>query len=135
MRKEIAKKWIKALRSGKYKQGQDYLKQYNSKGEPRHCCLGVLCELYNNTMKKNHKKTLYTKDIDHHDIKVTLFDTYDGVLPTVVKKWAGMSDVVGNFSVIEKDGSFKDYSLTEMNDAGKKFGTIADMIEKNMENI
>ena len=37
MKKEVAKKWVKALRSGKYKQGQGYLKQYTNKGELRHC--------------------------------------------------------------------------------------------------
>ena len=33
MKKDIAKKWIKALRSGKYKQGKGYLKQFNTKKE------------------------------------------------------------------------------------------------------
>mgnify|MGYP007046850129 CR=1 FL=1 len=61
MKKDIAKKWVKALRSGKFKQGQGTLKQYDSEGNIKHCCLGVLCELYNETMKKNKKKTLPEK--------------------------------------------------------------------------
>jgi len=40
MKKNVAKKWVKALRSGKYKQSREMLK--NSGG---YCCLGVLCEI------------------------------------------------------------------------------------------
>lgn len=36
---DIKKKWIEALRSGKYKQGIGFL---NNNG--KYCCLGVLCE-------------------------------------------------------------------------------------------
>jgi hypothetical protein len=41
-KKEFRKKWIEALRSGKYKQGREYLKK-----DGFHCCLGVACEIYN----------------------------------------------------------------------------------------
>lgn len=44
MDKKLKTKWIKALTSGKYKQGQAVLKDYTVKG-PEHCCLGVLCEV------------------------------------------------------------------------------------------
>lgn len=40
LNKSDKKKWVEALRSGKYKQGQGYL--YN---EGLHCCLGVACEI------------------------------------------------------------------------------------------
>lgn len=41
MSKELAMKWVEALRSGKYEQGKGYLKNpYN-----KYCCLGVLCEV------------------------------------------------------------------------------------------
>ena len=35
-------KWLKALRSGKYSQGQDCLKDGDD-----YCCLGVLCDVTN----------------------------------------------------------------------------------------
>lgn len=38
MRKEDANKWLKALRSGDYKQGNGHLKTADNK----FCCLGVL---------------------------------------------------------------------------------------------
>jgi hypothetical protein len=40
MNKEIADKWIEALRSGEYEQG---IASLQSGG--RFCCLGVLCDL------------------------------------------------------------------------------------------
>lgn len=40
MNKALAMKWVKALRSGKYKQGKTFLK----KGD-KYCCLGVLCDI------------------------------------------------------------------------------------------
>lgn len=44
MKKEIAEKWTKALRSGKYKQGTGELRAYIT-DEVQFCCLGVLCEI------------------------------------------------------------------------------------------
>lgn len=133
MKKEIAKKWVKALRSGKYKQGKGYLKQFNSKNEVRHCCLGVLCELYNETMKKNHKKTLYIEEMEGNASGTSFvrFDLVDGGLPKTVRKWAGIINPLGEF-VIDDERS---ECLADLNDRGKKFSTIADIIENNVENI
>ena len=44
--KAVIKRWVKALRSGKYKQGLGALKATDSEGKPRYCCLGVLCDLH-----------------------------------------------------------------------------------------
>jgi hypothetical protein len=136
MKKNVAKIWIKALRSGKYKQGKSFLKQFNSKGQPKHCCLGVLCELYNDTMKKNHKKTISVKfrDDSHLYYGYVKFANKNGSLPAVVRKWAGIKNELGTFSYTER--IFKHTKcLADLNDTGKKFSTIADIIEKNMENI
>lgn len=40
--KDLLKRWVKALRSGKYKQTRDVL--HDSEG---FCCLGVLCDVLN----------------------------------------------------------------------------------------
>lgn len=42
MKKSIAMKWVKALRSGEYKQGQPGVL---SDGQGGFCCLGVLCQV------------------------------------------------------------------------------------------
>lgn len=135
MKKEIAKKWIKALRSGKYKQGAHFLKQHDNVNEPpKYCCLGVLCELYNESMKKNHKKTLTVKLTKN----VYIFDDRDGDLPAVVKRWAGMKDSSGEFTYkvkINKATVENIDSLSMLNDEGKTFKTIANIIEKNIENL
>ena len=130
MKKDIAKKWVKALRSGKYKQGQSYLKQFNGRGEPNHCCLGVLCELYNDTMKKNHKKSLNTKIRHGYSGDYISFNKKEGELPRVVMKWSGVNDPIGRFGDLSNIGS-----LADMNDCGKTFKTISNFIEKNVENL
>lgn len=40
---EIKAKWVAALRSGEYAQGQQKLKHLG--GTPTFCCLGVLCDI------------------------------------------------------------------------------------------
>lgn len=45
-----AKKWVKALRSGKYKQGKDRLRTGD-----KFCCLGVACDLYKKETNKDYK--------------------------------------------------------------------------------
>lgn len=43
---ELKTKWLKALRSGNYKQGKSNLCSVNpATGELSYCCLGVLCEV------------------------------------------------------------------------------------------
>ena len=149
MRKDVAKKWIKALKSGKYKQGTGFLKHYNSKGEAKHCCLGVLCELYNDAMKKNHKKTLVMKnkfdDGDYNNASgnyygYATFNGKDQNLPETVRKWAGIKTNIGAFPDItieqEDHGKIEILtSLADINDNGTKFKTIAKIIEKNIDTL
>jgi len=116
MKKTVMKKWVKALRSGKFKQGKQQLKQTNPQGKVNHCCLGVLCELYNDEITKNKKKPLDFSD--------------EFVLPRTVANWGGLGTEEGSLTI--ESGSC---SLSEMNDDGKRFTTIANFIEKNWENL
>ena len=134
MKNNIMKKWVKALRSGKYKQGFGTLKQYNSNGKPKHCCLGVLCELYNNDMKNSKKKTLNTTIVNgNNDFTYghTRFDNVPDGLPEKVKEWSGINSSYGKFYGEEDLPA----SLADLNDNGKRFKTIADIIEKHYENL
>jgi hypothetical protein len=42
---ELRDRWLAALRSGEYEQGQNRLKYRDHDGVVRHCCLGVLCDV------------------------------------------------------------------------------------------
>ena len=47
MKQSLKAKWIRALRSGKFKQAHDYL--YHKKA---YCCLGVLCKVADISLRK-----------------------------------------------------------------------------------
>ena len=49
MDKELKAKWLEALRSGKYQQGWNQLRDHKD----RFCCLGVLCDVYDSSQWKN----------------------------------------------------------------------------------
>ena len=128
MRKEVMKKWVKALRSGKFKQGMGTLKQFNSKGVAQHCCLGVLCELYNDSMRKSKKKTLPEKVYDNDSdfsFGYCRFGGHKEDLPKEVKDWAGMRTGLGKFTTEEnRFGNYKieniSETLADLNDTGRK---------------
>lgn len=45
MKQDIKERWLKALRSGAFRQGRGRLRQCVRDGVTRHCCLGVLGEI------------------------------------------------------------------------------------------
>lgn len=149
MKKRVLTKWLKALRSGKYKQGRGALCQIDKKGNESFCCLGVLCDMYNKEQKRNKKKGLKVKKLDRDhwmvgDLSskpsfVCSYNDCDGTLPTAVIKWAG-------FRSENHDGTFDSWDVPELitlNDGSdKKYGDgtkarsfkqIADIIEQNHE--
>ena len=131
MKKEIKKKWVKALRSGKYKQGRGELRE-----EDRFCCLGVLCDL-----SKLGEWEEYNR-MDHSFHYLIEGQPYEedadgclpnaGYLPKPVAEWAGMKTVKGqlknNSRYTHKIGN----TLALLNDSGKSFKEIADIIEKDL---
>jgi hypothetical protein len=46
MNKEWKDKWVTALRSGKYEQGQGQLATLYTNHNTKYCCLGVLCDIH-----------------------------------------------------------------------------------------
>jgi len=130
MKKNIAEKWISALRSKKYKQGRHALK-YKTKDGTRHCCLGVLCELY----QKAHKRKLptatstggFNMDIPR-GARFTTFADCGIDLPEKVMKWAGMRSEVG---FLRSTGE----NLATMNDERVSFKKIADIIEDRIKEL
>lgn len=117
MKKNIAMKWVKALRSGKYKQGRKALRNIVNDS---YCCLGVLCDI-----SKQHEWIL-TEGLFAYGYYTTVLD--DDVL-----EWSGMRDAVGEHRGVSGQGR----SLVGYNDEGDLDGTpctfdkIADWIEIN----
>ena len=130
MKKTIAKLWVEALRSGKYKQTQEVLHSIDS-GNESFCCLGVLCDLYQKDRRSKKKKCLAVgEDLEWGRNEVS----YNGllaVLPQAVIKWAGMKTENGSW-----DDTDANASLVYLNDEDRKtFKSIANVIEKRMENL
>lgn len=114
MKRSVAMKWIKALRSGKYEQGKGRLKSRDNK----FCCLGVLCDI---SKTGEWKDDMPVSGIEY----VTNKYTSNVVLPAEVQKWAGTraggSRLDGNNSLVEE------------NDSGTSFYDISCFIEDYWE--
>jgi hypothetical protein len=125
-----AKTWVEALRSGDYTQGTNYLTYYDRDGAnevERNCCLGVACQLYikdgNPLVTRTDSDGVVSYGAQHEK----------SVLPLDVAKWLGLSDRYSSFMTTHSDeegAPVEDSSqLTELNDNGKSFEDIADVIE------
>jgi len=149
-------KWVKALRSGKYKQCREKLCNVNGQtGEESFCCLGVLTDLYLKDRKQQKKgpgiknfNTYTKKDMDYeHDFSKWEVDGEEGCLPGEVAKWAGFNTITDDYKTGCFSNGKKEIDLAMLNDGGlnpldyskktpsKSFKQIADVIEKNYEHI
>lgn len=121
MKKAIKEKWVKALKSGKYKKAKNALR--TNKG---YCCLGVLCDLY--AKEKKQKWEARYKSLGYN------FQGISGVLPDKVMKWAGLKSSNPFIDFDMKDGlGAMNTNLGEINDRTKtSFKKIAELIDKNL---
>lgn len=102
---ELKKKWIRALRSGKYKQGRYRL---YSNFTDSYCCLGLLCDLLD--------RTKWQKD----EWDYWAWGNREDALPETVRRKVKLSP--------KQQGS-----LIRMNDQeGKTFSEIADYIKEHL---
>jgi hypothetical protein len=129
MNTEVKKKWIDALRSGKYDQGSEKLRSVQG-----YCCLGVLCDLYSQEQgaewefRGNAETNLQPKDYWY-------FEGESEFLPESVKDWAGLP--VGNPSVRvdvtdndDEDDWFYNEEIANLNDSGYTFNELSELIEQ-----
>jgi hypothetical protein len=105
MNRTIKKKWINALRSGRFKQGNGCLRS----GEG-HCCLGVLCEITGNGKNRDMTNS-YPVDSD---------------------PLGANESTVGNFMGLSVKTQF---TLARLNDYGHTFEEIANYISKNVKAV
>lgn len=124
MKKEWADKWVAALRSGKYKQGKDRLRTGDS-----FCCLGVLCDLVDRgSWTLSPQKSLASHaDVFQHGRR----DVQYACLPKEVTDTVGMKTRTGTFATSPGEST----ALDVLNDTGKDFDYIADLIEKDWEKL
>lgn len=117
MNQEIKAKWVAALRSGEYEQGTSHLNK-----DDKFCCLGVLCDIY----RKETGEGEWQPTGDGYASQFKIQNDWESkVTPSIVAGWAGL--VLKNPVPIE----FRQ-SLAEMNDEGKTFAEIADIIEEHL---
>ena len=118
--------WIEALRSGKYTQTKEALKENDS-----YCCLGVACDLY----RRQTKVGKWGKS--KYDRSVPFFagqSSHSGILPWPVANWLGITSRKGVVEIQNGTGSKMSVSsLDALNDAGMSFDEIADIIEGKHE--
>ena len=107
MKKEYAKKWVKALRSGEYKQGEKLL---HNEDDNTFCCLGVLNDLF-----------------PEMDLAGGNDRALDNFYKIGLSSKLGMLPLDTNYNVISD-------SLAGLNDYGWSFEKIADVIEKEYIN-
>lgn len=105
--KDSAKKWVEALRSGKYKQAKNVLYDEKTGG---YCCLGVACQLYNEEFPEDK---VNTGEGETQDLSSEYCE---------VRKWLGLLSCTGH--LVSGLGS-----LAELNDKGVDFTEIANIIE------
>lgn len=112
MKARVKRLWLKALRSGKYQQGKNQLRNGD-----RFCCLGVLCEVY----RQDTGKGRWTRGESF-----VAGDSEDCcVLPDAVMAWAALSGDTPRLGP-RKNSAY----ATTLNDNGRSFSYIADRIEK-----
>lgn len=120
MNAEVKRKWIEALRSGRYKQGQKRLRQGGEEGAHLYCCLGVLCDLHREEVGGtwvpcNSNDPYFSYDNDA------------AILPHSVQEWAGLHAPSPSYNEYDEQ-----VLLTELNDHGTTFQQIADIIERKL---
>ena len=116
MNAEVKAKWLKALRSGKYKQGQDYLY-----ADGKMCCLGVACDLY-----AEEEGGVWTRTSRAGIYK---FEKSMYAPPVNVQMWMGCGEQDWSLPFTFRSDS-NNASIIGLNDSAKlTFSQIADVIE------
>jgi len=109
--KEFATKWVAALRSNKYEQGN-----YKLKCENQYCCLGVACDIVGFAQDFGDAQYIGGLNVTY-GFKEELTPILD-LIP--VQLQGGQEN-----GLVDK--------LTSMNDSGQSFFDIADWIEDNVD--
>lgn len=117
---EARKHWAAVLRTDRFKQGFGGLEYIDNAGITRNCCLGVACRLY-----IEDGGTLTVKQLQNQ----TIFESSCGILPEKVMSYLGLNRTAcGRLKTLRNHNPLY---LTDLNDEGKTFSEIADIIDNN----
>lgn len=117
LKPEVKEKFLKALRSGEYIQGKNYLRMKGEDGVTRHCCLGVLGELYQKETENEFANLDQPRQLDQtldHAVCEWAFDEDDSELYNPALKY---NNVFVSASMLNDD-------------ADLTFSQIADLFEE-----
>lgn len=126
MNPEIKEQWIKALRSGEYKQGIGQLHYRTKNGSSQFCCLGVLCDLA--------KQAGIVQEFGSSEDTTGVSVSYEiGAAPSGWRKTTYLPQAVVTWAGLPcKNPEVGAVSLAGRNDDGETFEEIANAIERNL---
>ena len=131
MNQEVKKIWVDALRSGEYEQCKKKL--YNGSA---YCCLGVLCDLYAKSKGKKKAFEIYYNMYGFSFGEEEEGKNVSNLLPRIVMEWAGLEPFAitpdYNETDIRSGQAHNATWISGLNDKGKSFKQIADIIDKRM---
>lgn len=122
MKADLKAKWLTALRSDKYTQGQGFLRG----GDDTFCCLGVLCEVAGFEWRDPTEE-------DDEAAGVFVTGESDGSEHLNHDEYVALG--LDDEQAAEGDFTFSETRstrLSQMNDDGSDFSEIADWIEENV---
>ena len=120
---ESARKWVAALRSGRYAQGRSVLRRV---GTDEFCCLGVACDLAVDAgviPPPEQSDGAYGYGVGHERDHI--------VLPPSVARWLGLRTHGGDYGGTDLAAE----CLAADNDNGMSFRRVADLIESEPEGL
>jgi len=128
------KEWVKALRSGEYKQGQSYLRSRDSK----FCCLGVLCDLTNRIdwdvlLEEDDCCTILNEESVLPKSILNLLDLEErtSLFKISLENPKLIEILEENYKKEDRVNTWGYYSLAELNDVWElNFNQIADILEE-----
>ena len=129
MNNEVKSMWVSALRSGEYTKTTGVLCKNDLKtGELCFCALGVLCNLWHNTVGKD----MGSEGWQHVPYKtIYQMGQSTGSLPWDVREWAGLNEQDPRIVWIDSEGFEAVATVSEFNDThNKTFLELADLIEQ-----
>jgi hypothetical protein len=143
LKPSVKKKWVAALRSGDYRQGQGTLAardrwSFRGKGD-KFCCLGVLCDIAPDRLGSWEAGPQGKAELDewYGNINVEFVPAgsecgRDDSPPSSVREWAGLDDKAETILMSMNDGGSLYEGDQRLDFKRKSFRKIADWIEENL---